>query len=169
MKRILIIVSALLIALLAFPSSKEAYNFNGKKFSNPKQIKYFLHQSISNFGEYSNVVSGTLKINSAPQTRIVAQASSMIDAQIRIDYADFYNGSLYGSHSNGDIILYKKWRVELNGIQKRETVLHEVGHAFGLAHTQTKNDSIAVMRQYNFNNKDYLLTDDLKGLAARYP
>lgn len=58
--------------LLVTPNSKEAYHLSGRKFSSPKQIIYWLHQSISDFGEYNNLVSGTLKINSAPQTRIVA-------------------------------------------------------------------------------------------------
>lgn len=53
-------------------------------------------------------------------------------------------------------------------IERSETVVHEVGHALGLDHTQSANDSIAVMRQYDFNYKDYPLSDDKAGIAARY-
>ena len=32
--------------------------------------------------------------------------------------------------------LFKKWRVELDSARRKETAVHEVGHALGLGHTQ---------------------------------
>lgn len=41
-----------------------------------------------------------------------------------------------------------------------------MGHALGLDHTQTINESIS--RDIGFNNKAYPLNDDILGIRAKY-
>lgn len=65
------------------------------------------------------------------------------------------------------IIYYKSFK-SLSAANKRETVVHEVGHTIGLSHTQQRNNSISVMRDYRFNGKAYPLSDDKKGINAKY-
>ena len=43
-----------------------------------------------------------------------------------------------------------------------------MGHALGLDHTKTINESISVMRALGFNNKAYPLNDDILGIRAKY-
>ena len=63
--------------------------------------------------------------------------------------------------------MYKSWK-GLDQTRRRETAVHEVGHALGLDHTQTKNNSISVMRTKGFNDKDWPLQDDIDGIKALY-
>ena len=65
-------------------------------------------------------------------------------------------------------ITYYKDFINTSLAWQRETVVHEVGHALGLDHTQTINESISVMRARGFNNKAYPLNDDILGIRAKY-
>ena len=67
-------------------------------------------------------------------------------------------------------LFLKIWRVELDSARRKETAVHEsrpcsrfIGHIL-----QKSNDSISVMRQYEFNYKDYPQSDDWAGINARY-
>lgn len=42
------------------------------------------------------------------------------------------------------------------------------GYTLSLSHTQSKNNSVSVMRALNFNQKAYPLADDKKGINAKY-
>lgn len=65
-------------------------------------------------------------------------------------------------------IVYYKDFINTSLAWQRETVVHEVGHALGLDHTQTINEPISVMRAVGFNNKAYPLNDDILGIRAKY-
>ena len=65
------------------------------------------------------------------------------------------------------ITLYKMF-LDLNTVQKQETIVHEFGHAFGLDHCQFLKQSKSVMRATGFNKKAYPLSDDIAGIAALY-
>lgn len=77
-----------------------------------------------------------------------------------------YGKCFYNTTSQSDIRYYYSFKKETK--YRNETVVHEVGHALGLSHTQSSNNSISVMRELNFNNKAYPLSDDKKGMSAKY-
>ncbi|EKP7339232.1 matrixin family metalloprotease [Listeria monocytogenes] len=58
--------------------------------------------------------------------------------------------------------------ISTTGVKAKETAAHEVGHALGLKHTQSKNNKNSLMRQFGFNNKDWALSDDKAGIAKKY-
>jgi len=87
-----------------------------------------------------------------------------ISGNVNVDYINSNYGDSYATHRDGssfnsNITIYKSWK-ELNQTQRRETTVHEVGHALGLDHTQDSNNSVSVMRKKDFNNKDWPLKDD---------
>lgn len=78
-----------------------------------------------------------------------------------------YGISYYGNSSYTQIVYYRAFK-NASEIVKNETVVHEVGHALGLSHTQSANNSRSVMRATGFNYKPYPLSDDKAGILAKY-
>lgn len=78
-----------------------------------------------------------------------------------------YATTYYTTKQSARIIYYKSFK-NTSAANKRETFVHEVGHTLGLSHTQSKNNSVSVMRALNFNQKAYPLADDKKGINAKY-
>lgn len=58
--------------------------------------------------------------------------------------------------------------ITLTSAERKETVAHEMGHAFGLGHTQTENNNISIMRQYGFVGSYNPLYDDILGINILY-
>lgn len=158
-----------LLAAFSFPNSSSAYVKNGSKISHPKSAIYWVQGTFSNYGLRSEVVRGVTAWNPSSDIQFVKSTTVPGGADVKIEYVDKYSGDTYGVfRGSGNVTLYKKWRVELSSIDRKETAVHEVGHALGLAHTQKSNDSISVMRQYGFNHKDTPLSDDWSGLHSVY-
>lgn len=86
-------------------------------------------------------------------------------------YVDTNNGTYgvcyYTSTTFKEIAYHRTFRNASNS-EKAETIVHEVGHALGLSHTQPGNNSISVMRATEFNGKAYPLSDDIAGISAIY-
>lgn len=78
-----------------------------------------------------------------------------------------YGISYYGNSTYTHIIYYRAFKNYSDEV-KNETVVHEVGHALGLSHTQPENNSKSVMRETGFNYKAYPLSDDKAVILAKY-
>ncbi|UOE58009.1 matrixin family metalloprotease [Cytobacillus oceanisediminis] len=169
------LLSVGLISSLFVGNSAQAYDLfttsECPKVPYPKNIYYWVDGTFQNYsGKWTEVVESVNKWDALPEVEFTTRASLPGGADVKVEFGNFYNGDLYGKYflgSKGNTIIYKKW-FELSATREREVIVHEVGHALGLGHTQTKNDPNAVMRQYGFNDKDYPLSDDKAGIAARY-
>lgn len=147
----------------------EAYVLNSKEFSNPKDAFYWIDPTFDSYSLGGEVRQGILAWNALPEIEFTKKVPTASGVEASVEYLDKYNGDTYGvSLGSGLITIYKKWRVELDTTQRIETIVHEVGHEAGLAHTQTANNSISIMRQFGFNNKTVPLSDDKAGIAKKY-
>lgn len=171
MKKLIVFVTFCCTALFLFqaPETGHAYELNSKKFSNPKDAYYWIDPAFSSYGLGGEVKTGILSWNSLSEIQFTKKVATASGVEASIEYLDKYNGDTFASSfGSGYITVYKKWRTELGSGDRTETIAHEVGHEAGLAHTQTKNNSNAVMRATGFNGKAYPLSDDIAGIAAKY-
>lgn len=166
--KVLIVIT---LMLLIVPLNVSAYKFNGSKISNPKSAHYYIQGPNSSFtsGLVAEVKKGVLAWNKAPEIQFTKRVNTP-GAEVRIEYVNRNLGDYYAQYRASDEIITfnKKWKTELNKTKRTETAVHEVGHALGLAHTQEKNNSKAVMRALGFNNKTVPLSDDLAGIKKKY-
>ncbi|EAD6937667.1 matrixin family metalloprotease [Listeria monocytogenes] len=148
----------------------QAYVLSSNKLSHPKKAYYWVDPDFKKYANArTHVLRGPLAWNPTSEIQFTKEVSVIGGADVKMEYIDKYNGDTYAVHKgNGNITFYKKWRVELTNMQRKETAAHEVGHALGLKHTQSKNNKNSLMRQFGFNNKDWALSDDKAGIAKKY-
>lgn len=155
------------LSLSVLPTTSSAYVLNSKKVSHPKDTYYWIDPAFSSTHQ-SNIESGINTWDVTPEVQFTKRASLPGGADIMIERSNTSKGNIMGtSYGGGHIILWSGWR-GLDASDEKETVVHEVGHELGLAHTQASNDSIAVMREDGFNGKPKPLSDDIKGIAKKY-
>ncbi|EEO7552407.1 matrixin family metalloprotease [Listeria monocytogenes] len=165
-----IFLIVLSIFVLLNPVKSSAYVLNKQKMGNPKSINYFNDSSIIKEKLDSYMTYATKWNYSGSQVK-VSRSIGAVGVEIKNSYSskttNAYATTYYTSKQSARIIYYKSFK-SLSAANKRETVVHEVGHTIGLSHTQQRNNSISVMRDYRFNGKAYPLSDDKKGINAKY-
>ncbi|HHQ0159079.1 TPA: matrixin family metalloprotease, partial [Listeria innocua] len=170
-KRFMIIFLIVLsIFVLLNPVKGSAYVLNKQKMTNPKSINYFNDSSIIKEKLDSYMAYATKWNYSGSQVK-VSRSIGAVGVEIKNSYSNKNSGTYattyYTTKQSARIIYYKSFK-NTSAANKRETVVHEVGHTIGLSHTQSKNNSVSVMRALNFNQKAYPLADDKKGINAKY-
>ncbi|UAT33112.1 hypothetical protein K7T73_21820 (plasmid) [Bacillus badius] len=155
------------LSLLALPSTGDAYVLNSKKIYDTKDAYYWIDPAFTDSQE-KNIGSGINTWDVTPEVEFTKKASTPAGANLKIEHSNTSKGTVVGtSFGKGHIILWSGWK-KLGSSDKKETVVHEVGHELGLAHTQQEKNSISVMRAKGFNGKPYPLSDDKAGISAKY-
>ncbi len=166
MKKILIIITFSLLFLLK-PFIAEAYVFNGYTLSNPSNVKYAVSTTA---GTYTNLISTYAEKweSYCPEIGMSTGSPSNIYFYGELTASNSnYAVTYHANNNNHTITLYAPFN-SLDNVKKAETIVHETGHALGLAHCQSSKVNISVMREEGFNNKAYSLADDKAGISAKY-
>jgi len=124
----------------------------------------------STIGQHSSIlITYTKKWNNCPKINVTGTSDSY--NIYHYGELNYYTGSYaeasMTNRSHKSITYYQSF-TSLNDLRKKETIVHEVGHCFGLDHCQSNKNSIAVMRATGFNDKAYPLSDDKAGINAIY-
>jgi len=157
------------LVLLILPDYAQAYRLNGDKISSPKKAYYWIDPDFKKYKLHGEVKRGVTAWNPSSKIEFLGEARMAGGARVKIEYLDRKPGDYYGIYNGrGNISLNKRWRTELKSLTRKETAVHEVGHALGLAHTQAKNNLNSVMRAREFNYIDKPMSDDYAGINKIY-
>ncbi|MEK4744935.1 MULTISPECIES: matrixin family metalloprotease [unclassified Bacillus (in: firmicutes)] len=165
MKRFMAFLSCLILGIVFYPTESKAYQFN--------------NQNVGYNANYMNLSSADGYLSHMGYaTQWSYQGSKVFVKQASTGFINIYQGVVdtdngtygvcyYNTNRQSDIRYYKSFKNASSSV-RNETVVHEVGHAIGLSHTQSKNNTISVMRETGFNSKAYPLSDDKAGINAKY-
>lgn len=158
------------IVMITTNSTKaSAYVKNGWELSNPNNVCYSVSNSLSSYSVPTYVKkwsSYCSEIGFEKVTPVASTIHMMMDSQFSIDNGTY--ATTYHSSDDVHLICFYQGFEDASTIYQRETIVHEVGHVLGLAHTQTSNNAKSVMRAAGFNNKAYPLSDDISGISSIY-
>lgn len=168
-KRLIQLLSlTLFYTCIMLPSKASAYSieFGATKFPNQYDIRIkYIQLGSKDISPYINIATSAW--NSSPARVLFTRnsTSNNIDL-ISGNYGDigWYGLCYYPTILNGNFS-----RIQINdslsGINgnESETIAHELGHALGLAHTET-----TLMRKTGWNYSPTPHTDDINGVNSRY-
>lgn len=165
--KLLLSLSLCIICLLCFQTQTSAYVKNNWKLSNPGNVKYAVSTTASQY------ISQIMNYATTWDTYCPEIGISMGTGENIYFYGNTsVNNGTYAttSHSSNNyhVITFYKDFVSASSSQQNETIVHEVGHALGLAHCEDSKKSISVMRATGFNGKAYPLSDDREGISDIY-
>lgn len=167
MKKINIIILSFVLVCVFIPRVvAHAYVLADRPpVTNPLDVGIY----CSNETDASQIYTYAKKWNQCPEIYVheTNTVVATIHASVTSNDSGAYAITYSYSSDNHSIVFYHAWQIASESVQN-ETIVHEVGHALGLAHTQPINDENSVMREYGFNNKAYPLSDDKEGIAALY-
>ena len=164
------LVCMMIICMILSCGTVYAYQTNGRVLSSPTFITYKIQSSAS---QYSSMITTYMKkwdscseLAFAPSQVSIGNGNINFVGKTTVNSQNIAVCAHYGNDSH-TITLYKPF-VNLSTSNKQETIVHEVGHALGLAHCQSNKNSVSVMRESGFNNKAYPLSDDYAGISYIY-
>lgn|GEM_PF-1356384 len=178
LKRIfkLVLPVAILFSIL-LPQKTEAYVIYGGKWATPNDLKASIDSTVTATGFTSATEHGISAWNSSNKIQVFNSTSSSphikwfaSSADLGEFYADTlnYSGGVpnwQGSYSNSVIRWNQPRAKNLDSNRAKETGAHEMGHALGVAHSDTTN---AIMRAEGWIYGTYPLTDDWNAINALY-
>jgi hypothetical protein len=165
MKRGLVLLFVLLISLVIGVNQVNAYVLNNQNVGYTCQ-----YTNLSSANGYTGNLNKATEWNyQGAKVYVKSFSSGKINIYQGVENKDngTYGVCYYNTTSQSDIRYYKAF-INANTATRNETVVHEVGHAIGLSHTQSSNNSKSVMRATGFNNKAYPLSDDKDGMNKKY-
>ncbi len=162
----LIFISVILTILVASSNCFAYVLKSGWEFPSGKDIGVYIESSLSDVTIKSNVNKWETYTGRVSCTfNAVSGTVKFLDN--RSTDSEDYAVTFLQSGRKKNIVLYKPFK-SLSTTRKNETIVHEMGHAFGLGHCQSSKNSISVMRETGFNDKAYPLSDDIAGIKALY-
>lgn len=168
---ILRILCFVLTVLIAFCNVTEvdAYRLTEGAFANPSNVQFTVSNSAGTYLDMITACAETWETNcSEIGISYGSNGNIYVYGDLSVD-TGVYAATIW-ARSNPErksITLYKMF-LDLNTVQKKETIVHEFGHTLGLDHCQLLKNRKSVMRETGFNNKAYPLSDDIAGISALY-
>ncbi len=140
------------------------YIINAKEVNSKRTLFLGWNEGIKQISESFGVEVPTLQVQYTLNST-EAIIIHLMDKTSKEGY-DGYTNLFYGQNGKIQKAFIKIYNVdELNNIQLKILIRHELGHALGLGHTNSKNDLMQSIIDMNYNAISLL---DLKALALLY-
>lgn len=164
----LMAIVLLVSVMFIYPVNKVyAYVLNNQKMNHPNMVYVLKDTTTGSYNSDINAYKTWANYSGSPFGFLEVSTNQNISIGVENKSNGNYGVFYPDTPDRGRIVFYKAW-IDANTSIRKETVVHEFGHALGLSHTQNSNVSIAVMRAIDFNGKAYPLSDDISGIKAKY-